>query len=64
MATFTVYKVNLDGSLSHRENLGQDELDAWMIAKHGKYATVSVTHDQSGKTVLYTDDGQWWDKVG
>lgn len=63
MKTFTAHKVNLDGSLSHKECLNHDELDGWMADKYGKFATVQVSCDQTGKTIVYTDNGIWWERV-
>lgn len=63
MKTFTAHKVNLNGSLSHKEHLAHNELDQWMADKYGKFATVQVTCDQTGKTIVYTDNGEKWEKV-
>jgi len=55
--TYTVYKRNLDGSLSNKETLGQDELDGWMQQAYGKFANVRVVRDQDQKVIDYTDNG-------
>lgn len=61
--TYSAYKLNLDGSLSHRENLGQAELDDWMDRVYGKFGSVQVVRDQTGMTVTYTDNGQAWEMI-
>lgn len=63
MFTFTAYQVRLDGSLSNRENLGNDELGDWMQAALGKFATVKVVCDQKNKAVTYTDKGGIWEII-
>jgi len=55
---FTVYKVELDGSLSHKEHLNADELDTWMSNIYGKFTTVKVIEDNSKKEIIYTDNGR------
>ena len=62
MHTFTAYKLNLDGSLSHRVNLGHYELDEHMFSVYGKFANVKVVRDD-GKSVVYTDNGEEWVRV-
>ena len=62
MHTFTSYKVNLDGSLSHRENLSHDEVSEYMHRVYGKFATVKVVRDD-GNSIVYTDNGAEWEKV-
>lgn len=63
MKTFSAYKLNLDGSLTHRENLNNlDELNAWMWKVYGKFATIQITCDQTGKSVIRTDNGKDWEK--
>lgn len=63
MHTFTAYKINLDGTLSHRENLGHSELDEYMSRVYGKFPSVKVVRDTDGKEVVYTDNGIEWEKV-
>ena len=63
MFTFTVYKVEINGSLSNKEHLNHDELDSWMDAKYGKFATVLAVRDQDGTSVRYTDNGNSWVKA-
>ena len=45
------------------DHLGQDELDQWMGVAYGRWATVRVIEETTGKTVTYTDDGEWGVKV-
>ena len=60
---FTVHEVKIDGTLRNKECINNDELDAWMIAAYGKFATVQVVQDLTGKKVIYTDNGEWWEIV-
>lgn len=55
---YSAYTLNTDGSLSHRENLSNDELDVWMVSQYGKRATIQVVQDLTGRTVVFTDDGE------
>ena len=62
--TFIVHKVNLDGSLSHKEYLNHlDELHTWLSEKYGKFATVKITSELSGKSAIYTDNGNDFEKI-
>jgi len=59
--TYTVYKQNLDGSLSHKEHLNNlMEVNGWLGKVYGKMATVVVVSDLTGTRKILTDDGQWW----
>jgi len=60
---FTVHNVNTNKTLSCKEHLNNDELDAWMVNAYGKFATVQVLQDLTGKVVVYTDNGDWWEVV-
>lgn len=62
MLNFSVFKVNLDGSLSNRENLSHEELDGYIASVYGKFATIKVVAS-SGKEVIYTDNGLSYEKV-
>lgn len=62
MLSFSVFKVNLDGSLSNRENLGQNELDSYIASIYGKFATILV-RASNGVEVTYTDNGSFYEKV-
>ena len=53
---FTVYQVSRN-RLTNKEHLNSNELDRWMESVYGKYATVKVVHDKTGKFVVYTDNG-------
>lgn len=55
---FSAYTLETDGSLSHRENLATSELDAWMLSQYGKRATIKVIEDLTGRSVVFTDDGE------
>ncbi len=63
ICSFSTYKVNLDGSLSHRQNLGFEELDPWMNKIYGHFATIKVVCEQTGQEIIYTDNGQEWEIV-
>lgn len=62
MLHFSVFKLNLDGSLSNRENLSHDELDSYIESVYGKFATIKVVAS-NGKAAVYTDDGERYAKV-
>ena len=62
MHTFKASKVNLDGTQTTIDHLGQNELDGWMEFAFGKYATVRIDRND-GKHVTYTDNGIEWVKV-
>tara|TARA_R100000742_G_C4200308_1_gene29613 strand:- start:367 stop:567 length:201 start_codon:yes stop_codon:yes gene_type:complete len=56
-----VNKVNLDGSLSHKEYLNNvDELNTWLAEKYGKFATVIIQSENTGKVLIMTDNGSCW----
>jgi len=62
--TYTAFKLNLDGSLSHKELLNNvDELNEWLANVYGKFASVKVTQDQTGVERIFTDNGQNWEKL-
>ena len=64
MATFTVYRVNLNGGLSHKEHLNNvDELNAWMASSYGVHATIRIESDRSGNFIIMTDDGEWFQEI-
>jgi hypothetical protein len=59
-----VNKVNLDGSLSHKEYLNSvDELNTWLAEKYGKFVTVRIESEKTGRIVTMTDDGTGWDTI-
>ena len=59
---FKVSKVNLNGSLSTLDNLGELELNPWMTENYGKFATIQV-EASNGCFVMYTDNGSEWEKI-
>ena len=62
--TFTVYKVNLDNSLSHKEHLNNlDELNEWMGNVYNKFPTVLVICDQTNVKITLTDNGEWFEQI-
>lgn len=63
MNTYSAYKVNLNGSLSNRENINHDELDSWINSVYGKFASIRVFVDLSGVFVDYTDNGVEYVKI-
>ena len=61
---FTVYKVNLDNSLSHKEHLDSvDELNLWIGEKHGQFATIKIVREKTKYYVIMTDNGTWFEKI-
>lgn len=64
MFTYTAHKVNLDGSLSCKELLDNvDGVNEWLATHYGKYATVQIVQDQTGKTRRWTDNGIAWESI-
>lgn len=62
--TYTAFKLNIDGSLSHKEILNNlDELNAWLADVYGKFASIHIVQDQTGKTRTMTDNGTEWVKI-
>ena len=59
---FTAYQVSLNG-LTNKVHLNGDELDSWLESVYGKYATVKVVQDMTGKFVVYTDNGTEFDAI-
>ena len=56
---YTVFKINLDNTLSNKEHLNDDELGAWMYDyAYNKSATIKVVQDFTNKFCIYTDNGK------
>lgn len=54
---FTCFKLNLDGTISHKEILNSvDEVNTWIWDK--KYPTVKIYSDRTGISKVFTDNGQ------
>jgi len=61
---FIVYKVNIDSSLSHKENLDSlDELNTWIADKYGKFATIKIIAVSLKAYVILTDNGKEFEKI-
>jgi hypothetical protein len=61
LMTYTVYKVELNGSLSHKEHLNNlDELNDWMEQVRHKFNNVLIVQDQTGTKKFMTKDGDDW----
>ena len=61
---FIVYKVNLDESLSHKENLDSlDELNTWVADKYGEFATIKIIAVSLKRYVILTDNGKEFEKI-
>jgi hypothetical protein len=59
-----VYKVNLDGTLSHKEHMNNwDEVNTWLADKLGKFATVKIESESSDKEITLTDNGWDWEEI-
>lgn len=57
--SYTAYKLNLDGSLSHKELLNNiDELNAWLVVVYNKFANVRIIQNETGKVRDMTDNGE------
>jgi hypothetical protein len=64
MKMFIVYKVNIDSSLSHKENLDSlDELNTWIADKYGKFATIKIIAVSLKAYVIMTDNGKEFEKI-
>jgi len=64
MKMFIVYKVNIDSSLSHKENLDSlDELNTWIADKYGKFATIKIIAVSLKAYVILTDNGKEFEKI-
>ena len=61
-----VYKLNLDGTLSHKEYMNNwDEVNTWLADKLGKFANVKVVSEKNSDDEMYfTDDGFGWVEIG
>tara|TARA_R100001530_G_C4313021_1_gene153581 strand:+ start:76 stop:279 length:204 start_codon:yes stop_codon:yes gene_type:complete len=61
---FIVYKVNIDSSLSHKENLDSlDELNTWIADKYGEFATIKIIAVALKRYVILTDNGKEFEKI-
>tara|TARA_Y100001938_G_scaffold146966_1_gene227083 strand:- start:1248 stop:1460 length:213 start_codon:yes stop_codon:yes gene_type:complete len=61
---YTVYKVNLDDSLSHKEHLNRDEIITWLYeTAYGKFVTIKVVNDLTGNAQILTDNGEDYERV-
>jgi hypothetical protein len=61
---FIVYKVNIDSSLSHKENLNSlDELNTWVADKYGEFATIKIIAVALKRYVIMTDNGKEFEKI-
>jgi hypothetical protein len=64
MKMFIVYKVNIDSSLSHKENLDSlDELNTWVADKYGEFATIKIIAVALKRYVIMTDNGKEFEKI-
>lgn len=62
--TFTVYRVNLNGKLSHKEHLNNvNEMLSWTENAYGKHVTIRVECDQRGTFNILTDNGQCFERI-
>lgn len=65
MKTVTVYRINIEGTLSDKEHLNNDaELNNWLADKYGKFATVILVQDESQKSIILTDNGVYYERTG
>lgn len=62
--TYTVYRVNLDGKLSHKEHLNcKVELADWVENAMGKHAHIRVENDRTGEIREFQDYAGTWDRI-
>jgi len=61
--TYTVFKKNLNNTLSHKEHLNNiDELNEWLASAAGKgFNNIVIIRDQDGKTrSFYRSENNTW----
>ena len=62
--TYTVYRVNLNGSLSNKEHLyNLDDLNTWIASVYGKHATILLVSDLTNVRITMIDNGEWFEKI-
>jgi hypothetical protein len=62
--TYTVYRINLNGLLSHKEYLNDKvEVADWMNDAIGKHANVRIENDKTGEIRQFTDYAGTWDRI-
>ena len=63
MFTFTAFRLNLNGSLSHREELNnENELGDFLDRSYGVHANVIVVRSD-GNALTFTDNGEWFEII-
>jgi hypothetical protein len=62
-STYTVYKLEVGGKRTHKEQLNADELDDWMW-NHTSFNNIIVVQDQTGKEKHYTFMDDDWRVMG
>ena len=62
---YTVYKVKIDGRLTAKEHLNnQQEVDDWMWRSYAQgVPTVRLQKDTTGQFLIYTDNGEQYVRV-
>lgn len=62
--TYTVYRINLDNTLSHKEHLNNKvEVADWLNNAIGKHANVRIENDKTGEIRQFTDYDGVWDRI-
>jgi hypothetical protein len=62
--TYTVYRINLDNTLSHKEHLNNKvEVVDWLNNAIGKHANVRIENDKTGEIRQFTDYDGVWDRI-
>ena len=63
MFTFTAFKLNLNGELSHREELNnENELGDFLAKSYGIHANLIVVRSD-GNAITFTDNGEWFEII-
>lgn len=63
-ATYTVYQVRLDGSLTSKEHLNnRAELADWVDGALGRFAHIRVENDHTREIREFQDYAGTWDRV-
>jgi hypothetical protein len=64
IATYTAHKINLDGTLSHKELLNNnEEMREWVSSAYGRFASIRIANDQTGEIRQFTDNGKTWERI-
>ena len=64
ISSYKFYNVNLDASLSHKEQLSDTEITSFVYdIAYKKYPTIKVVQDVTKNYCVYTDNGSEYELV-